>query len=176
MLLCLDVHYGSERVTTAAVGFAAWPDDTPRVEWVLHSQVPPAPYRPGHFFERELPYLLEAVKQLSALPEAIVVDGHVWLASERPGLGAHLHAALGRTSIVVGVAKSAFRGADSVPVLRGRSHHPLFVDAAGVDPATAAGWVRSMHGPHRIPTLLRRVDRLARGLQSPDPTRSPAAS
>jgi hypothetical protein len=34
--------------------------------------------------------------------------------------------------------------------------------------ARAADLVGSMHGQHRIPTLLGRADRLARGLDQPD--------
>ena len=33
--------------------------------------------------------------------------------------------------------------------------------AAGLDSNTAAGHIRDMHGPHRIPTLLKRVDQLS---------------
>lgn len=35
--------------------------------------------------------------------------------------------------------------------------------AAGADPAEAAEKVRAMHGPHRVPALLKRVDLPARG-------------
>jgi hypothetical protein len=39
----------------------------------------------------------------------------------------------------------------------------LHVTAAGVQVGEAAGRIRSMAGPHRVPTLLKKVDRLARG-------------
>ena len=51
---------------------------------------------------------------------------------------------------------------DAVPVYRGISQTPLQVTAEGVSATEAAGWVASMHGDHRIPTLLKRADRLAR--------------
>jgi deoxyribonuclease V len=87
----------------------------------------------------------------------------VWLGAGRPGLGAHLYQALGRRTAVVGVAKRRFHGAgDAVPILRGTSQVPLFVTAVGIDLAEAAEGVRRMHGAHRIPTLLKRVDRLSR--------------
>ena len=93
----------------------------------------------------------------------IVIDGYVWLGHERPGLGAHVHAALDGRSAIVGVAKHRFKSATTaIPVLRGTSRQPLFITAAGIAPATAAAAVTSMHGPHRIPTLLKRVDRLSR--------------
>ena len=40
---------------------------------------------------------------------------------------------------------------------------PLFVTARGMPAADAARLVESMHGGHRIPTLIARVDHLARG-------------
>jgi deoxyribonuclease V len=64
---------------------------------------------------------------------------------------------------VVGVAKTKFHGAVPVEVLRG-SGSPLFVTAVGLTLPEAANCIRDMHGPYRIPTLLRRVDQLARGL------------
>jgi deoxyribonuclease V len=63
---------------------------------------------------------------------------------------------------VVGVAKRPFRGAPALEVLRGASARPLYVTAIGIDAAHAADGVRRMHGAHRIPTLLTRVDRLCR--------------
>jgi deoxyribonuclease V len=64
---------------------------------------------------------------------------------------------------VVGVAKTSFTGsAFAEPVLRGGSARPHSVTAAGAAARAAAGWIRSMHGAHRIPTLLKRADRLCR--------------
>jgi deoxyribonuclease V len=48
-------------------------------------------------------------------------------------------------------------------VLRGGSARPLYVTAAGLSADEAARRVRDMHGPYRIPTLLKRVDQLCRG-------------
>jgi deoxyribonuclease V len=75
---------------------------------------------------------------------------------------------------VIGVAKTAFHGSDfAARVLRGASRNPLFVTARGVPVNDAARWVEAMHGPHRVPTLLARVDRLARGLVAPIVDRRP---
>ncbi len=94
----------------------------------------------------------------------VVIDGYVWLSEDRrPGLGARLFEALGGSVVVVGVAKTGFAGsAFAEPVLRGDSAKPLYVTAAGVEASVAAGWIRGMHGEYRVPTLLRRVDRLCR--------------
>jgi deoxyribonuclease V len=43
---------------------------------------------------------------------------------------------------------------------------------AGTDAASAAMLVQGMHGPHRIPTLIARADRLARGHERPDPAKA----
>ncbi|MBN1843541.1 MAG: endonuclease V, partial [Deltaproteobacteria bacterium] len=47
-------------------------------------------------------------------------------------------------------------------IFRGGSIHPLYVTSAGVDLQKASEKIRTMHGAHRIPTLLKRVDLLAR--------------
>jgi deoxyribonuclease V len=170
MLLAIDVHYADDAVTTGAVGFAAWPDPAPAAEWVHRDLAPPAPYEPGQFYRRELPHALRAIAAARAAHalDAIVVDAHAWLAPGQPGLGAHLFAALAGAIPVIGVAKTAYAGSAAIAVLRGESKSPLWVTAAGADPAVAVDHVRAMHGPHRLPTLLVRADHLARGLVTPD--------
>jgi deoxyribonuclease V len=124
-----------------------------------------AEYEPGAFYRRELP-CLRAMLSIGPHADVVVVDGYVWLEGGAAGLGAHLHAAIG--GIVIGVAKSRFAGAAcAVPVCRGASRLPLYVTAAGASAADAAAWVAGMHGPYRVPTLLRRADALAR-FSSPD--------
>lgn len=94
--------------------------------------------------------------------DVVVIDGYVWLATRRPGLGAHLFDALGRSTIVVGVAKTSFHDNDAAIEVARASTRPLYITAEGVDVRQAADDVRRMHGAHRIPTMLKRVDRLAR--------------
>ena len=164
MIVCLDVDYRAASVVTACVGFTAWTDATAVREHVVRSAEPAAAYAPGRFYERELPYLRAALASLGAAfgapVELAIVDGYVWLAPGRPGLGAHLHAAIGVP--VVGIAKTSFAESDAIPVVRGTSARPLFVTAAGIDPDEAARHVAEMHGPFRIPTLIKRADTLAR--------------
>lgn len=160
MIVCVDVDYRETCVVTACVGFHAWSDGAPAREHVVRSDQAAAAYEPGRFFERELPYLRAALAAFGEPIELAIVDGYVWLGAGRPGLGAHLHASIGRP--VVGIAKTRYAGADAIAVTRGESASPLFVTAAGVDPATAAGHVVAMHGPFRIPTLIKRADTLAR--------------
>jgi deoxyribonuclease V len=164
----VDVHYDGDSGHAACVVAAQWNDAT-AIEERTATVAPVAPYRPGAFFERELPCLARVLADVTTPLSAVVVDGYVDL-DERgtPGLGARLHAMLGGSISVVGVAKTAFRGSTFArSVMRGTSRSPLFVTARGIDPAVAAEFVRAMHGPHRIPTLLARVDRLARTTTGP---------
>jgi deoxyribonuclease V len=172
MLLAVDVHYGAARVTTAAVGFTSWTDETSVLEHVVHHAGAPEAYEPGSFFKRELPHLVRVIEQVRAkhLVTTVVIDAHVWLEPGQPGLGAHLSTALGGLS-VVGVAKTAYKGGIAIAVTRGESRAPLYITAAGLDPERAAELVRDMHGPFRLPTLLKRVDQLARANDVCDPSK-----
>ncbi|MEO0447815.1 MAG: endonuclease V, partial [Verrucomicrobiota bacterium] len=120
-------------------------------------------YQPGEFYRRELPCLLAAIEAVSCPVEALIIDGYVWLDGGKPGLGAHLHRSLDEKVPVIGVAKNPFSQASDVElVYRGTSKRPLYVSAAGVDLRQAAQTIYRMHGEHRLPTLLKRVDRLCR--------------
>jgi deoxyribonuclease V len=169
MIVAVDVHYREDGVDAACAGVLRWDDPTTAFEYTHRSTSPPAPYEPGQFFKRELPHLLLVVEaaRRSIVIEAIIVDGHAWLSPDQPGLGAHLHAALHEHVPVVGVAKNEFKHGAAVAVLRGQSLKPLYVSAAGMDASRAAALVVSMHGPHRLPTLLKRTDQLARGTEQP---------
>jgi deoxyribonuclease V len=162
MIACVDVAYRGAAAFAAGVVFRDWHDALAVEEKVLPSMAV-RPYEPGKFFLRELPCLLAVLRALPPV-EAIVIDGYVWLdGAGTPGLGARLRCALDEKIAVIGVAKTRFRGAAwACEVLRGRSRVPLFVTAAGMLPQTAAEHIRSMHGSHRIPTLLQRVDQLCR--------------
>jgi deoxyribonuclease V len=163
VIVCVDVDYRAAEVVAACVGFLDWTDAGPAIESVTRTSGAAAMYESGELYRRELPYVLAALAALASPPRVIVVDGYVWLGPARLGLGAHLHAALGGGIAVVGVAKRRFEGATTaIPILRGTSQQPLFVTAAGTDVAAAAAAVTTMHGPHRIPTLIKRADRLGR--------------
>jgi len=178
MFACVDVAYRKDATIAGCVFFSAWSDDRP-ADKVLVSSGPAAPYRAGEFYLRELPPILDVLKQVKVRIETIVVDGYVWLGGNRRGLGAHLHSALGGGVAVVGVAKTRWRGeADekandperrTIAVTRGGSNRPLYVTAAGMDVVLAANHVAGMHGAFRIPTLLAAVNTLVRTAR-PGPT------
>lgn len=163
----VDVHYLDDQKARAALvvshGLAF---STVASECVVDVSST-APYESGALFKRELP-CIRAVLAVGPPLELLVVDGYATLDPEgQPGLGAHAADALGIP--VIGVAKTPFRTANhAVHVIRGAAKRPLYVTAAGgLDVCEAARIVSSMAGPHRIPTALARVDRLARGREQP---------
>ncbi|MBN1207121.1 MAG: endonuclease V [Myxococcaceae bacterium] len=163
MLASVDVDYRPDATVAACVTFKDWEDEAEAAHFV--DRGPPAePYVPGEFYRRELPALLRVLARVPDALSAVVIDGYVWLAGEeRPGLGAHLYEALGRQVPVIGVAKTSFHASRlAIPVLRGASQRPLLVTAVGVDAQAAAACIQRMHGPSRLPALLKRVDRLCR--------------
>lgn len=162
-ILYLDVGYGVE--SARAVGILQFTGDNAERTIVCElEQV--APYEPGAFYKRELPCLLEVIRQIpeAAQPQWIVIDGYVYLSNEKQGLGAHLFQELNGTIPVIGVAKSFFVGTEEVTVQvhRGTSKNPLYVSAIGTELKTAAEFVRNMKGDNRIPDLLKRLDRLTK--------------
>jgi deoxyribonuclease V len=113
---------------------------------------------------RELTCLLAVLQKTSRTFETLVIDGYVHLKPENgKGLGMHLYESLACVPRVVGIAKNPLKIADRfLPVLRGKSKKPLYVSAQGCPLNLAQGWVQEMHGPYRLPTLLRLTDRAAR--------------
>ena len=136
MIAAVDVHYdeAARRGRAAAVVFDAWEDGEAAGEYVAEVENV-ADYVPGEFYRRELPCLMAVMGKVEPKPDVVVV----------------------------GVAKTFFVGAPAREVLRGGSKMPLYVSAAGMEVEDAADSVARMHGGYRIPTMLKRVDRVARG-------------
>jgi deoxyribonuclease V len=169
MLACVDADYRPDCVAAACLLFESWQDAVPQRELVAFA-APAAEYRPGHFYRRELPALLAVLEQVSEPLELVLVDGYVWLGRDRPGLGFHLWQHRAGRHAVLGVAKNAFAGNDvAAAVMRGESARPLYVTSEGMNVDEAARHVREMHGPYRVPTLLKRVDTLCRTAEHGQP-------
>lgn len=167
MIAAIDVDYSdSAGARTAAVIFADFEDSKPYAEYRIDLRHI-APYVPGEFYRRELPCILELLSQIKEKIDTVIIDGYVSL-GERPGLGMHLSQAMNHSVTVIGVAKSKFEGSDPKEVIRGNSKNPLYVTSYGIDSDVAAQKIQSMHGPYRIPTLLKRVDRLSKWNAQPD--------
>jgi deoxyribonuclease V len=160
VIAIVDVQYTETRARAGCVIASGWEDAAPITERAIEVDVA-AEYVPGELYRRELPPVMAILRGIDDL-DTVIVDAHVWLGSDRPGLGARLHQALGGAVTVVGIAKNEFAGAPSIAVVRNRAR-PLYVSAIGLDPHEAAAHVAAMHGPYRIPTLVRRADQLARG-------------
>ena len=152
------MHYGDDFCQAAGVWFERFQDAVPAREVVLSLPVA-ADYESGSFYRRELPPILALLEAA----ECLVIDGYVHLGAERrPGLGHFVWEASGVP--VIGVAKTRFEGTPGeCALMRGASARPLWVTAAGLELAEAMQRVGEMHGPYRLPTLLKRVDALARG-------------
>lgn len=162
MIVCVDVNYGVAEVVAACVGIRNWADDVSCAERIVRAMEPAAPYIPGQFYLREMPWIIRILETLMDV-ELIVIDGYVWLAKDRPGLGVHIHETLAGRFPIVGVAKGPFHNNDrAIPVTRGASTRPLYITAIGIDADLAAEGVARMAGPHRIPAILKQVDRLTR--------------
>jgi deoxyribonuclease V len=167
LFVAVDVHYLHDGAARAAM-VAADDRSFSRVTRTRAALVRAgAAYEPGEFYLRELPPLRAVIPAGRDLG-LIVVDGYVDLDPDgRPGLGAHVHAEFGAP--VIGVAKTRFRTAThAAQVFRGQSSRPLYVTAAGMTIAEAAGVVREMAGHFRLPDALKLADRLARGFDMPD--------
>ncbi|MBD2178051.1 endonuclease V [Pseudanabaena sp. FACHB-1998] len=163
MILAVDVDYREDKAVAAGVAFEDWEALTPANTFVTETdQV--EEYQSGEFYKRELPIILLLLQRLPQLPEIIVIDGYVYLDSDRKGgLGHYLYKALGEKIAVIGVAKSHFKDVPlEAGVLRNGSNRPLYVTAIGVDESEARGYIKKMHGAYRLPTLLKAVDRLCR--------------
>jgi deoxyribonuclease V len=157
----VDVFYPSSGGATAALVTATEPTFASYAAELVVHHATANPYRPGAFYERELPPLRAVLTRCTTL-DLLIVDGYVTLdPAGRPGLGHHVRDELDVP--VIGVAKTAFRGAThAVEVYRGRSRRPLFITAGGLAVADAAELVRAMAGEHRLPDALKRVDTLSR--------------
>jgi deoxyribonuclease V len=163
MIAAFDVHYlDNGSASAAAVLFSDYNDSEPSAVYTKFLPDGAADYVPGSFYRRELPCILTLLSQIDKTVDEMIVDGYVMLGN-RPGLGQRLFEQLDGKIPVIGVAKSKFEGASGTEVFRGESHRPLYITAAGMAQKKAAERIRTMHGAHRIPTLLKRVDLLARG-------------
>jgi len=171
MIAAIDVAYWDrDSARAAAVVFEYFSDRVARAEYT--ADIPQVgAYVPGSFFRRELPCIMAVIEMIHEPISTVIIDGYVTLGT-RPGLGFHLWHQLGRRIAVIGVAKSPFAGSRPVVVIRGTSRNPIYVTSAGMKPALAAKKIREMHGDFRIPTLLKHVDALSRGIPQRDGSRA----
>ncbi|MBI2473781.1 endonuclease V [Candidatus Uhrbacteria bacterium] len=166
MLVAMDVQYDDARHVArgALIGFEDWTSAQTVCEKVVLVESF-AEYQAGAFFQRELGILIQLLQGVENIT-IIVIDGYARLPNGH-ALGQMLSEALGHAFPIVGMAKSPFRSMESQFVHRGQGHRPLYVTAVGMDEKEAAAYIKSMYGPFRLPSLLVRVDHLARGYCDP---------
>jgi deoxyribonuclease V len=163
MKLAVDVHFGDGAVT-AAVAFDEW--DSPEPSRTYTSRIAHIEKAArGELDLRELPCLLQLLREHALEPDVMVIDGFVHLdAKETPGLGRHLYHALGGRTAIIGVSKTSMPGISAqFEVSREEETRPLVVTCVGIDLGAAKARLRAMHGKRRLPTLLKLVARIAKG-------------
>ena len=163
MKIAIAVHINGTQARVTAVTFDAWDSPEPAKTYLSQIAQIEKPQR-GELDLRELPCVLQLLREHKLEPELILIDGFVHLdADETPGLGQHLFHALGSTTPVIGVSKTGQPGLSAqFEVMREEETKPLIVTCAGVDIGAAKARVRAMHGRKRVPTLMKLVARLAK--------------
>lgn len=164
MNLAIDVHYKDNYAKVVGVAFE-WEDSA--VSQLFTTQVEEtAVYQAGLFYKRELPCILELLKQIDlSTINTIIVDGHCFVNNEKKlGLGGYLDKTLQHSIPIIGIAKKSFYNTNKVsfPVFRGGSQKALFISTIGIDVKFAIDKVLNMHGKYRIPTILKTLDRITK--------------
>lgn len=170
MKLALAIHFEADGALAAAVAFEGW--DAPEALRSFTTRIAHAEKKTAKRGEpdlRELPCMLQLLREHGLEPEVILIAGFVHLdAAESAGLGRHLFHALGGRTAVIGVSKVALPLGETpaqFELFREEETAPLIITCAGIDLGAAKARLRGMHGKRRMPTLLKLVARLAKGAQ-----------
>ena len=164
-ILAIDVHYRENEAKSVCIAFEKWSDIQPH-ETYIKMVSPIEEYEPGAFYKRELPCIVEILKNLDlSTVQFVIIDGYVYLDNdEKAGLGHYVFEYLERKIPVIGVAKTSFhQNTEKVlPILRGDSQSPLYISSIGIELNEAADNIRHMAGEYRIPTLLKQLDSITK--------------
>ena len=162
MKAIFDVHYSKGNTNTGVVIFEHWDDNSAKFEFTI-AGITSEEYISGQFYKLELPCILNAIRTIEVNLETIIIDGYVWLDTNKKGLGSYLYDALECKIPIIGVAKNFFLStSSSIKLIRGKSKKPLFISTQGIDQIEAAESIKCMHGEFRIPYLIKRADQLSR--------------
>jgi deoxyribonuclease V len=183
----LDVAYaGDGRGTGDLVAAAVVVVDSATLEVVERATATAAttfPYVPGLFAFRELPALVAALRELTAVPDLLLCDGHGRSHPRRFGLACHLGVLTGLPT--AGVAKTPFTGRhDPAALAEHRGAHadllddgevvgralrtrtgvkPVYVSTGHlIDLPTACARVLDLAPRYRLPETTRQADHLSR--------------
>jgi len=108
----IDVSFPREGLARAAVVVMRFPNLTPIAQALVERPVD-FPYIPGLLSFRETPAVLDALEQLSSLPDLLMCDAQGIAHPRRLGLAAHLGVLLDHPTI--GCAKSRLTGRHQEP-------------------------------------------------------------
>ena len=109
----VDVGFAEDgRITRAAVAVLSFPDLAP-LQSAIARRPTEFPYVPGLLSFRELPAVLEALRQLPELPDVILCDGQGRAHPRRFGIACHLGVLLDRPTL--GVGKTRLIGTHEEP-------------------------------------------------------------
>lgn len=163
MIFAVDVAYQEDSALVVAILFEKWESSsfdklyTKRVDAI-------AQYESGAFYKRELPCILSILKEVQQPIDFIIIDGYVFLGEDRePGLGMHLWNNLEGDIPIIGVAKNYYKNTPvECGILRGNSLKNLYITSVGISLDLAKEYVMKMHGPYRIPNLLKQLDQISK--------------
>jgi deoxyinosine 3'endonuclease (endonuclease V) len=165
MIYAFDTFYYEDFAKTVCIAFEDWNSETESFIYSENTEIS-ADYESGAFYKRELPCILSLLKKIDLKEgDLIIVDGYVTLDnSGKIGLGGYLYESLNKKYPVIGIAKNGFASEDDLrkTVFRGESKTPLFLTAVGIDTDDIKIKVENMYGAYRIPTLLKKLDKLTR--------------
>lgn len=178
----VDVGFkDSGRVTRAAVAVLDYPS-LQLVDTAVAEVETSFPYVPGLLSFREIPAVLEALRQLETLPDLLLCDGQGLAHPRRFGIACHLGVLLGQPTI--GVGKSRLIGTHAplpeekgswVPLMdKGEMIGAVVRTRAGVKPLyvspghrvslnSAVHWVMACVTRYKLPETTRWAHRLASG-------------
>lgn len=165
MIYAFDTYYYEDHANTVCIAFEDWTSEKESAIFNEKTEIS-SDYESGAFYKRELPCILSLLKKITLQKgDIIIVDGYVTLDNDgKIGLGGYLYEALNREYPVVGIAKNEFAAPDSLRrnIFRGESKTPMFLTVKGADADVILKKAEQMHGPYRIPTLLKKLDQLSR--------------
>lgn len=173
----IDASY--KEVGQAAVAVFSFPD-LKLIDRATATGIVNFPYVPGYLSFREVPLVLEALKQLSIQPDLLMLDGQGYAHPRRFGIACHVGLYLDKPTI--GCAKSVLVGSyenlgpnmgDTAPLihrgeiigtaLRSKPRtNPLIISAGHkIDLTTAVDFVIKCLRGYRLPETTRTADKIA---------------
>lgn len=165
MIYAFDSYYYDDYTNTICIAFEDWTSEK-ETEIFSEKTSITSDYESGAFYKRELPCILSLLNKIELKEgDSIIVDGYVTLDNEgKIGLGGYLYEALDQKYPIIGIAKNEFTTPDSQRrnIYRGDSKTPLFATSKGIDIDVVKINVERMHGPYRMPTLLKKLDQMTR--------------